>query len=102
MWDLPGPGIEPMSPTLAGGFFNTESLGKLALLLFGHRVVFDSATAWTAARQAPLSFTLSRSLPKLLSTALGMPSSHLILSSPSSLCLSQHQELFSESAVHIR
>ena len=22
MWDLPGPGIEPMSPALAGGFFN--------------------------------------------------------------------------------
>ena len=21
MWDLPGLGIEPMSPTLAGGFF---------------------------------------------------------------------------------
>ena len=21
MWDLPGPGIEPMSPALAGGFY---------------------------------------------------------------------------------
>ena len=21
MWDLPGPGLEPMSPALAGGFF---------------------------------------------------------------------------------
>ena len=28
MWDLPGPGIEPMSPALAGGFFTSESLGK--------------------------------------------------------------------------
>ena len=26
--DLPNPGIEPMSPALAGGFFTTESLGK--------------------------------------------------------------------------
>ena len=26
-WDLPGPGIEPVSPALAGGFFTTESLG---------------------------------------------------------------------------
>ena len=24
MWDLPGPGIEPVSPALAGGFFTTE------------------------------------------------------------------------------
>ena len=28
MWDLPGPGIEPMSPALAGGFFTTEIPGK--------------------------------------------------------------------------
>ena len=26
--DLPDPGIEPMSPALAGGFFTTEPLGK--------------------------------------------------------------------------
>ena len=28
MWDLPGPGIEPVSPALAGGFFTTEPPGK--------------------------------------------------------------------------
>ena len=28
MWDLPGPGIEPMSPALAGRFFTTEPLRK--------------------------------------------------------------------------
>ena len=28
MWDLPGPGFEPMSPALAGKFFTTEPLGK--------------------------------------------------------------------------
>ena len=27
--NLPGPGIEPMSPALAGGFFTTEPPGKL-------------------------------------------------------------------------
>ena len=27
--DLPHPGIEPMSPALAGGFFTTESTGSL-------------------------------------------------------------------------
>ena len=29
MWDLPEPGIEPVSSPLAGGFFTTESPGKL-------------------------------------------------------------------------
>ena len=28
MWDLPDPGIEPVSPALAGGFFTIEPLGK--------------------------------------------------------------------------
>ena len=28
MWDLPGPGVEPLSPTLAGRFFTTEPPGK--------------------------------------------------------------------------
>ena len=27
--DLPNPGIEPVSPVLADGFFTTESLGSL-------------------------------------------------------------------------
>ena len=37
------------------------------------------ATPWTAARQVPLSLSISRSLPKFMSLALVMPSSHLIL-----------------------
>ena len=28
MWDLPRPGIEPVSPALAGRVFTTEPLGK--------------------------------------------------------------------------
>ena len=28
MWDLPGPGVEPESPELAGGFFTPETSGK--------------------------------------------------------------------------
>ena len=28
MWDLPGPGPEPVSPALAGGFLTTEPPGK--------------------------------------------------------------------------
>ena len=27
-WDLPGPGLEPMSPALAGGFLTTVPPGK--------------------------------------------------------------------------
>ena len=33
MWDLPGSGIEPMSPVLASGFFSTEPPGKPSLCL---------------------------------------------------------------------
>ena len=40
------------------------------------------ATPWTAARQASLSITNSRSLLKLMSIDLVMPSSHLILCCP--------------------
>ena len=28
MWDLPGPGLEPVSPALAGGFLTTVPAGK--------------------------------------------------------------------------
>ena len=34
MWDLPGPGLEPVSPALAGRFFTTESPGKSLASLF--------------------------------------------------------------------
>ena len=40
------------------------------------------ATPWTAARQASQSITNSRSLSKLMSIELVMPSSHLILCHP--------------------
>ena len=40
------------------------------------------ATPWIAAQQASLSITNSRSLPKLMSIELVMPSSHLILCRP--------------------
>ena len=39
-------------------------------------------TPWTAARQASLSFAISQSLLKLVSTELPMPSNHLILCHP--------------------
>ena len=49
-------------------------------LSFSCIVMSDSiATPWTVTRQAPLSFTISWSLPKFISIASVMPSSHLIL-----------------------
>ena len=45
MWDLPGPGFEPVSPALAGGFLTTAPPGKPLLLFvctkknFGHVVI---------------------------------------------------------------
>ena len=57
----------------------------------------DSVTPWTAACQASLFLTISRSLLKLMPTESVMPSNHLIpcaLPSPPALNLSQHQGLF--------
>ena len=63
------------------------------------------ATPWTAVCQASLSITNSRSLPKLMSIELVMPSNHLILCCP--LCLLPsifpRIRVFSkESVLHIR
>ena len=52
------------------------------LLLYSHRVVSDSLTPWTAARQASLSFTISQSLLRFMPTEWVMPSNHLILCRP--------------------
>ena len=62
-------------------------------------------TPWTAACQASLSFTSSRSLPKLMFIELVMPSSHLILCRPLLLLPSLFPSIrvFSnESVLHIR
>ena len=52
------------------------------LLLFSHSVMSDSASPWTTARQASMSFTISRSSLKLMSIESVMPSNHLILRLP--------------------
>ena len=55
----------------------------IVVRLLSHVLLF--VTPWTAAHQASLSFTISRSLLKLVSIASVMPSNHLILSSSSCL-----------------
>ena len=51
-------------------------------LPFSYTVMSDSATPWTAAYQASQSFTISRSLLKLMSIESVMPSNHLVLCHP--------------------
>ena len=36
MWDLSGPGIDPLSSALAGRFFTTVPLGKPLLVILNH------------------------------------------------------------------
>ena len=61
------------------------------------------ATAWTAARQAPLFFTVSQSLLKLRSIELVVLSSHLTLFHPLLLLPSVFLSIFSsDSAPYIR
>ena len=82
--DLPDPGIEPMNPALANGFFTSEPHGKPLRLSFVQLLsrVQLFATPWTAAHQASLSFTISQSLLNLMSIESMMPSNHLILCCP--------------------
>ena len=61
------------------------------------------ATPWTAARQASLSITTSRSPPKLMSVESVMPSNHLILCHPLLLLPSIFSSIsLHESALGIR
>ena len=72
---------------------------------FSCSVMSDSATPWTAAHQVSLSITKSRSLLKLMSIELGMPSNHLFLCRPLFLWPSIFPSIrgFSnESVFHIR
>ena len=67
------------------------------------RCIWLFATPWTAAHQASLSITNSRSLLKLMSIRLVMPSHHLILCHtlllPSSIFLASRISIFSNESV---
>ena len=56
MWDLPGPGIEPMSPALAGRFLTTAPPGKsYKILLFN--LFYNHKNDWA---------TFSSTFPQIL------------------------------------
>ena len=72
---------------------------------FSGSVVSDSATPWTAAHQASLSITNSRSPPKSMSIESVIPPNHLILCYPLLLLPSIPpgiRAFSNESALHIR
>ena len=52
------------------------------VVLFSHSIMSNSATAWTAAQQTSLSFTVSHSLLKLMYIESMIPLNHLILCHP--------------------
>ena len=49
MWRFPSPGMEPMSPALAGGLFITESPGKPLKGLYSHES-WTASLAWLGSR----------------------------------------------------
>ena len=62
MWDLPGPGIEPVFPALAGGFLTTEPPGKPHIYLFIFKTTnqlekelwrWVESTGWESVRLSP-------------------------------------------------
>ena len=64
------------------GLSKSLALWTLFSVQFSRSVVSDSATPWTAAHQASLSITNSRSPPKPMSIELVMPYNNLILCRP--------------------
>ena len=83
-WALDGTSVSQVSCS-TGRFFTAEPLGSpgkvySSVQSLSHVRFF--ATPWTAAHQASLSITNSRSLLKLMSIELVMPSNHLILYRP--------------------
>ena len=81
------------------------SLSKFrTFLLFSQSVVSDSVTPWNAACQASLSFTISRSLFKLMSIESVIPSNHLVLCHPLLLLPSIFPSIrvFSNESLHIK
>ena len=78
---------------------------EIVLLLFSHSVLLDSITPWTAARQTPLSSTISGSFLRFISIELVMLSNHLTVCCPHLLLPSVFPSIrvfSSESALHIR
>ena len=55
-WDLPGPGLEPVSPSLAGGFLTTAPPGKSSLSLFLTLYILERLTLYMTTNIFPQFF----------------------------------------------
>ena len=63
-------------------YLSTYPIYLSIYVVFSRSVTSSSATPWTAAHPASLSFTISQSLLQLMSIESVMPSNHLILHHP--------------------
>ena len=73
---------QAMNLTSSSLFLTLSRSIQFSSVQFSRSVMSDSATPWTAARQASLSIANTQSLPKLMSIESVMPSYHLILCCP--------------------
>ena len=48
MWDIPGPGLEPVSPALAGGFLTTAPPGKPAKTILREKKELEESDSLTS------------------------------------------------------
>ena len=99
---------------IAGGFFTSWATkeahclefhcGSLVVLVQSLSRVRLFSTPWTAAHQTSMSFTISQSLPKLMSTESVMSSNHFVLCHPLLLTsiLPNIRVFSNESALHTR
>ena len=95
--------VRVLTPRETKPFYQVKEFGGNPLPLLSQVRLF--ATPWIAARQASLSITNSRSLPKLMPIESVMSSNHLILCHPLLLPPSIFLSIrvfFNESALHIR
>ena len=76
MWDLPGPGLGPVSPALAGGFLTTAPPGKpqvslfnspVALCPFQHSFPNHSFSFFTSVSPTPGGGIWSPTIPRFIS-----------------------------------
>ena len=72
----------PNNPIIIISIWDMRTFGLIAVVVQSLSNVQPFATSWTAALQASLSFTISQSFLKLMSTELTRPSNHLILCCP--------------------
>ena len=82
-------GIAPSTSEVAGGFLSflytaIHNLPQVRIVVVAVQPLScsNSATPWTATHQASLSFIISQSLLKLMSTESVMPSNHLMFCYP--------------------